>query len=243
MKSGQSIVPTGPDYRRHETTEDIRGAYKLYDRIELTTTTGIIDIEIEPEEGDGPAVLILSSDFGSITVRISADYFKRRDRVLRAVHTEIRSLTGSVTAEILLGHGGYTLVDTTTGVQTLSVMTYGVGRYDEQSNLTTLSKTGTQYIVLTSLEKPDVPIWNLRAEHHALGTASLDVTYPSAWLGEIHAVASPFGHVSVSGGGLKYTRRDRDSIIAYRGPSQVAREDLNLVEVVSEGTGSASFKC
>lgn len=239
MKAPVTFVPTGPEYERHEANANIDGAYKLYDRLELSSTTGTIDIEIDPQPGDQPAILLLSSDTGSITLRLSSEYLHRHHRAARAIRSEIRSLTGTVNAEILLGHGGYALVDTTTGSQVLSVMASGIGRHDEISNLMTYSKTGAQTVVVTSLDPAYEPLTNLRAEHHSFATGPLDIIYPAAWLGKVHAAAGLFGHINVQGDDLEYVKQGKSEIIAYRGPVK-GRQN---VEVISDGTGSVKFRC
>lgn len=196
-------------------------------------------MEVDPQPGDDPAVLILSSDIGSVTVRMTDGYLRRRKRAQRTIHTQIRSLTGSISAEILLGYGGSALVETTTGVQALSILTYGVGPGDNISSLTTTSGTGTQKVVLTSLESEHKRVSSIHGVHRSFGTASLDIVYSPSWVGQIHAAASPFGSVSVTGDNLKYTQKNIDNIVAYRGTGR----NLTLTEVISEGTGSASFKC
>lgn len=170
---------------------------------------------------------------------MSKDYRRRRNRARRTIHTEIRSLTGSVVADILLGNGGAALIDTTTGNQMVSVLTYDVGSHDDVSNLTTFSETGAQKLVLNSLESAYKYITNVRAEHHGFATAALDIDYPSNWLGEIRAHVSPLGLVDVQGDDLDFTKTGHREIIAHRGSS----EDMQRVEVISDGTGTASFKC
>ncbi|KAK5939375.1 hypothetical protein PMZ80_008679 [Knufia obscura] len=233
------FVPTGPEYERHEMFENIHAAYKLHDRLDLSTTTGAIDIEIDPQPGDQPAILILSSQTGSITLRLSSAYLHRRHKAARAIHTEIRSLTGSVTAEILLGHGSFALVDTGTGTQILSILASGMGRHDEISNLTTYSKTGAQRVTLTSLGPTSDSLTNLRAEHHSFATASLDITYPAVWSGKVRAAAFLSNHLSVKGKDLEYVKQDDLELVAYRGPVK----GRQTVEVISDGTGDLSFKC
>jgi len=233
------LIPTGPDHQHHETFQNINGAYKLYDRLELTTTTGTINIEIDPQPGDKPAQLLLSTDTGSIRVRLSSAYLHRRHRAARAIDTNIRSLTGTVNAEILLGHGGNASVDTSTGAQVLSVLTSGIGRHDEVSELKTYSKTGSQRLTLTSLHPESELLTNLRAEHHSFVTAQLDIVYPRVWLGKVHATASLPGHLAVSGSDLEYVKQGTSEITAYRGPVK----NRQTVDVVSHGTGNANFQC
>lgn len=142
-------------------------------------------------------------------------------------------------AEILLGNAGFARVDTAAGLQNLSVLTYGVGPEHETSNITTQSNSGPQKVVVSTLEPSYKPVSRLRALHHSFGTSSLDIVYPSAWLGEVHAAASLPGLVTVSGDDLRFTKQYENDITAYRGQDG----NLTLVEVISEGTGSASFKC
>lgn len=204
----------------------------------MTTNTGSINVEIDPQPGDKPAILFLSSDIGSVTVRIADAYLRRRHKARRTIYTEIHSLTGTIFAEILLGYGGCALVETTTGPQTLSIWTSGVGPDDEISNLTTTSGTGTQKITLTSLDSDRIPVSSIRGIHQSLATATLDIIYSPHWVGKVHAAASPFGVVSVIGDDLKYIEKDRDNVVAYRG----SERNLTLTEVISKGTGDASFR-
>lgn len=205
----------------------------------LTTTTGAIDIEIDPQPADHPAVLILSTAIGSITVRLSPTYRCQRRKVQRTIYTHIQSLTGNVVAEILLGNAGFARVDTAAGLQNLSVLTYGVGPEHETSNITTQSNSGPQKVVVSTLESSSKAVSRLRALHHSYGTSSLDIVYPSAWVGQVHAAASLPGLVSVRGDNLRFTKQCENDITAYRGEDG----NLTLVKVISEGTGSASFKC
>jgi len=233
------LIPTGPEYEVHQTTKKIRGSYKLYQKLELTTTTGAIDVEIDPQPGDLPAILTLASSTGRITLRLSSEYLNRQHRAARPIHTRIRSLTGTVDATILLGHGGYAFVDTSTGSQVLSIVSSGIGQHDELSNLTTHSRTGAQKVTFVSLDGAYEPITNLRAEHRSLATGSLDIVYPSVWLGKVHATASLLGHLGVQGDDLKFIKQAKHEIIAYRGPVK----NRQTVEVISDGTGRVNFKC
>lgn len=204
----------------------------------MTTTTGDINIEIDPQPGDDPAILFLSSDIGSVTVRLNDAFFRHRDKAQRTIFTEIHSLTGSICAEILLGHGGYAKIESTTGKQTLHILTSGVGPKDEVSNLTTTSGTGTQKVVLSSLDPERSAVSNIRGLHQSMATASLDIVYSPSWVGKVHAAVSPFGQVSVTGDDLNFAEQELDSIIAYRGSGR----NLTLTEVISKGTGNASFR-
>ena len=233
----QTLVPTGPTYRYHNPTGNIHGLYKLYDRIELSTTTGTIDVEIDPQDGDDPAVLFISSDIGSVTVRVNSEYIRRRGRTQRPIYTEIRSFTGSISAEILLGNGGMAFVDSTLGTQMLEILTYKVGGSGYVSNLTTSSTTGTQKIDVISLDQDHIT--DIRAEHRVTATGSMDITYPNTWLGEVHVISTPLGTVNVAGQNLDYKLNHKHEIIAHRGPAA----ERQKIEIICEGTGSAAFRC
>lgn len=234
-----TFAPTGPNYELHKMTGNINGRYKLYDRLELTTTTGTIDVEIEPDDGDRPAILILSTATGAINLRVSRDYVNRKHKARRTIFTNIKTLTGTVNADILVGHGGSASVKTNTGSQSLSIMTFGVGPKDAVSNLTTSSGTGSQQVALSSLDLPNAPITNLQANHHGLTTATLNIQYPAQWYGEIHAVSMPMGNVHVQGRDLVYTKNGEFEVIAHRGSYLNTR----TIKIVSEGTGSIQFSC
>lgn len=232
-------MPTGRVYERHLAIGSIDGSYKLYDRLDLSTTTGSINIEIDPQEGDLPAILSLSSDVGSVTLRVSQAYLRRRDRAQRTFQTTLSSITGTVNAEILLGHGGAAFVDTTFGSQSLSIIGQGLGPMDQISNLTTLSRTGSQKIIVTSLDPSPVHLTHLRSEHHVVGSASMDISYPSTWQGEVHAIGSPIGSIVVEGDGLEYKMSSNVEIIARRRYSNIT----TTVDIINDGTGSISFRC
>lgn len=211
----------------------------MYDRLDLSTATGSIDIEIDPQEGDLPAVLALSSNLGSITLRVSQAYLRRRRRAQRVFQTTISSLAGTVTAEILIGHGGSALVDTTFGSQSLSIIGQGLGPMDEISNLTTLSRTGVQRIIVTSINPASIPVAHLHSQHKVFGAASMDINYPSNWQGEVQAVAAPVGNLVVEGDGLEYRSGSDLEVVARRRYSNVT----TTVQIVNEGTGDIVFRC
>lgn len=207
--------------------------------MELTTTTGAIDVEIDPQPGDEPAYLLLASNTGRITLRMAPEFLTQKRVPSRAIFTEIRTVTGAVSAEILLGHGGYATVETVTGQQHLSILLYDVGPEDAVSNITTSSRTGQQRIVLQPLVQAIEPITNINAEHRGTATAALDIQYPAQWMGEIYGLASPLGNVEIEGSRLEFVRYSEHEKMAYRG-SDISR---HRVEAISIGTGSVSFMC
>lgn len=238
-RPSQTIVPIGSCYEKHETTNGITGSYKLQERIELTTTTGSIDVEVDPQSGDEPAYLVLASNTGRIRVRMAPTFLARRQVPSRAIFTEIRTVTGAISAEILLGHGGYADIETVTGQQHLSLLLYDVGPDDVASNITTSSRTGQQRIVVQPLVPSITPITNINAQHRGTATAALNLDYPRQWNGEIYALASPLGNVEIDGSQLEFTRYSEHEKMAYRGSAS----SRHRVDAISIGTGSVSFIC
>lgn len=211
----------------------------MQERVELTTTTGFIDVEIDPQPGAEPAYLLLASNTGRVKLRLSPAFLSKKQVPSRAIFTEIRTETGAVSAEILLGHGGYATVETVTGQQHLSVLLYDVGPEEAVSNITTSSRTGQQKIVLQPLVPSTEAITNIHAKHRGTATAALDIEYPSKWMGEIYALASPLGNVEIDGSELEFIRYTEHEKMAYRG----ADSSRHKVEAISIGTGSVSFMC
>lgn len=146
-------------------------------------------------------------------------------------------MTGSISADILLGDGGFAFVDSTLGTQVLNVLTYDVHLNGQTSNITTESTTGAQIINLQSMDGSFIT--DVHARHHTAATGSLEITYPSTWLGEVHVMSTILGRASLKGEDLDFTKEDENEIIAHRG-TPTGRQ---RVEVISDGTGTASFKC
>lgn len=209
----------------------------MYDRLELSSATGTIDIEIDPQPGDSPAYLVISSNVGGINIKVSPEYLSRRQRAHRPIYTEIRTFTGSISAEILLGNGGLAFVDSALGAQVLEVLTYDVHSRGESSNITTESSTGAQKVNVRSIDGSFIT--NVNARHHAAATGSLDITYPNTWLGEVHVMSTIIGRAILEGENLDYTRKDDHEAVAHRG----SPEGRHTIEVISDGTGIASFRC
>lgn len=225
---------------QHETHDDIKGCFELYDKLELSTTTGVIDIEIDLQPGNGTAELVLTSSTGAITLGISTSWWLRgKERTLRPIRTQIKTVTGNILSWILLGQGGHACIDSVTGKQNLRVHVYDASPDDEISELVTRSHVGDQVVALTNFGGLDTTISNLKAEHNSLATANLDLQYSQAWRGEIHAVSTATGKLEANGdAGLVFDKKEAHEVVAHKG-SNTRRQ---TIDVVSDGTGSACFK-
>lgn len=224
---------------QQETSKNIRGDFKLQDTLELSTTSGLIDITIDPQPGNTTAHLYLSSSTGAIKLGISDAWFRRRNRDQRSIYTEIKTVKGNVQARILLGNGGSAVVDSVTGEQDLKVYLYAADMSDKISDLTTQSYTGNQLVKLINFGGRDAAIYKLVAEHRSLGTANMDLQYSRAWKGEVHGTASAVARVEVMDDGeLSFDRNEQGEVLAHKG-KEVSR---NTIKLISEGTGLISFK-
>jgi len=164
---------------------------------------------------NGTAELILSSSTGNIKLDISDSWWMRgKERTLRSIRTEIKTVQGNVYGRILLGNGGYASVDSVSGAQDLRVFVYSAGANDAVSELITRSHIGDQVVALTHFGDQDSTISSLKAEHHSLGTSNLDLQYSHAWRGEVHAVTSAYGHLEVQGDTrLVFDKKDENEVL------------------------------
>lgn len=262
-----TYLPTNRTYERHETTSDITGGYRLYDKLSLSTTTGNIDIELDPqpvEDSSSPllnnnaAHLFLRSDTGTINLRLASSYISNPYRPTRPIIAEIRTATGQINAQLPLTHAGSLEITTTTGQQILSIYYidsdsdstaalnlhnnhHSASVLSSPSTLTTRSTTGSQHLTLQALNSHH-PITALTATHHSQATANLHILYPPTWHGIIDATttaAAPMTGLSVTGADLVYEVKDDHHIRARRGTE---RNDA-LVRISSDGTGKVEFRC
>lgn len=186
----------------------------MHDRLELSTTTGNIDIEIDPTPGNGTSELILTSSTGAIKVGISESWWRRKDRALRSIRTEIKTVQGNVYARVLLGDGGSASVYSVSGAQDLRIYVYNTDVSDNVAELITTSHIGDQLVAVTSFGSLDSTISSLKAQHSSLGTANVDLQYSHAWRGELHALVSDVGHLDVQGAArLVFDKKDVKEVL------------------------------
>ena len=239
----QSPIPSSwpepsREYRRHETSRSIDGTFQLYDVLDLETTSGSISITVNPQSGDKPAILRLSSSSGSINVRMgetSWNWGRHPHSVStnRTFETILTSKSGTVSGSVLHGNGGKTHASSKSGSINLTINTVGVSENDTISRLSTSSNSGSQSIIVRS----SGAVRGLEASHVVHGSGSMTVNYPSNWDGVVHAKSGGSGHVQVNGNNLEYQGGGRD-IWARRGTGE-----LKDIEVIGKGSGSVQFNC
>lgn len=236
-------IPTWPSpsrsYHRHETSSPITGTYQLYDLLDLATVSGSISVTVNPQAGDKPAVLRLSSTSGSIYVSMGETSW-RWDRLPlsvssnRTFETYISTASGAISGSILHGNGGRTDLRTRSASMTMEINALGVGKNDSVSRISTsTSGSGSQVIRVHSAGT----IRAIEGSHTMQGSGSLDITYGPQWEGVVHAKVRGSGSVNIDGTDLEFQGGGKD-VYAKRG-----KGDLKGVDVLGSGSGSIAFRC
>jgi hypothetical protein len=228
----------GREYHRHETSQSISGTFTFYDVLDLSTSSGSINIRLDPQPGDGPAVLRLRSQSGSVTVKLSDDYMKRLGKQNispRPWHTTIITTSGSVRIKIPITGGSTTSIDTNSASIGAVLYATNIGPGDAISTLSTSSDSGSQNIEVQSTLGTAV-VSNLAARHHSRGSASMKISYPQAWQGRLHASVGGSASVKVQGQGLQFSQHGDRETFAWRGEGQP-------MEVRCDGSGSIKVDC
>lgn len=154
----------------------------------------------------------------------------------RTFETSISTQSGSVSGSIVAGNGGATTIETTSGSIRLTVHVLDLGPKGKTSRLETVSGSGSQTLTVASSSSHDLR--NLEAMHLVKSSASLRVDYPRRWLGKLHMKSMGSGSMRASGSGLEFAEDGNREKYAWRGSG-----DLNEVELVLQGSGSARFSC
>lgn len=126
------------------------------------------------------------------------------------------------------------MVETTTGSQKLSILTFDAGFHDSPSNLSTSSHTGSQNILVTALNNK--PVTNLWTTHQSHFTGDLEVFYPPSWFGKL-GIRSAIGSFTVEGKDFMIDKNDKFQLNAHRGLAN------SSVSINSLGTGRVRFVC
>jgi hypothetical protein len=242
--SNEPWPPEKREHREHETSRSISGTYKLYDLLDLSTTSGSISVTVEVQPGNKPAVLRLASTDGSITVRMSSGggIFKKRfvsDSARgRVLQTEISSNAGSISGDIVFGNGGTAVVSSRAGSITLDIYAVGVSEYDGKALLSTSSNDGSQTLRVISDVTNTEPVRAIEASHTVRGSASMNIAYPADWEGMVHATGYGSGSLGASGRGLIVNKESSHELYGYRGSK--AGHNIEISEL---GSGSVRFTC
>ena len=187
----------------HVNSGSVRGSYPLYDVLDISTTSGSIDIEVEPKDADEdnvqPAVLRLSSKSGSVRASTSIVSVPARD-----YKTFLESLSGGVNAKIL--HGSRTSLRSLSGHIKADLYPYGHNNTRTDIN-TYCQSSSTDVTVHSSLSHPTDPIKKLYSDHQGL-SGSVDLRYPAQWQGAVQA-STLSGSIDLDWDGLRIIRDEK----------------------------------
>lgn len=191
-------------YKRKELSNSIRGTFELHDRLELATVSGAIDVQVNPQPGNGISELVLESMSGNIKLDFGESseswWTTKNDRSTRTVNIYIKTMSGNVSGRINLGTGSSATVKTTSGRQNLKVNVFEVDGNGGIGRLTTRSMSGNQKI---------------------------EVKGARGWRGTVHATSID-GKIVVRGdSGMVFDKQGEHEVVAHAG--NVADEDIHYV--------------
>jgi hypothetical protein len=242
--SEKSPIPAWPipkrEYRQHETSSSISGTFKLYDLLDLETTSGSVNINVETQAGDKPAVVRVRTQSGSVRINMGQTRWpwpsKPTDGNNRTFETSIATQSGSVSGSVLAGNGGLTTIETASGSIRLNFDVLAEGSNNATSRIETISQSGSQTISVAAASSGDLS--TLSALHLMRGSGSASISYPTSWIGKLHMQCMGSGSLRASGRGLQFAQDGNREKYAWRGHG-----DLKDVEIVSQASGSVNFRC
>lgn len=188
----------------HVNSGSVTGSYPLYDVLDISTTSGSIDIDVEPKDADEddvqPAILRLSSKSGSIRALTSTVSVPARD-----YQTTVNSLSGSIDATLL--HGSHTSLRSLNG--RINADLYPYGHNNSRTDINTHSQSGsTDLTVHPSLSHPTDPFKKLYSNHDSL-SGSLNLWYPAQWQGMVKG-STLSGSIHLDWEGLKVVKDEKE---------------------------------
>ncbi|KIW15334.1 hypothetical protein PV08_05380 [Exophiala spinifera] len=232
------------EHREHETSRSISGTYQLYDLLDLSTTSGSINVNIQVQSGDKPAVLRLATKSGSVHVRFSSGggFFSKpvipKISDQRPLMIDISTNTGSVSGDLVYGNGGSTTISTRSGSITLTMYSVGVSERDPVSNISTTTTTGSQTLKIMSPLASTEAVRAIQARHTVQGSGSMNIQYPQEWEGMVHIKVAGSGSVIASGRELNVQKESSRELYGYKGS-----KEGRTVDIFTSGSGSALFQC
>ncbi|KAF1816553.1 hypothetical protein P152DRAFT_446195 [Eremomyces bilateralis CBS 781.70] len=204
-------------------TGSVNGKYTLMDLLDIETTTGSVNIEVEPKDADehkNPASFKAFSRTGSIHVEYPKTGWSERSLSMSAVSAlhipnrdyavNVHSNVGSISGYYFFGSTArFTTQSGSISTTLLPVLPPSSQAHEADMELKTWTKSGHQNahlanpIALSSNgEHSPVEKWrNIRSKHETL-TGSISLHYPSSWEGTLKATTT-FGSVQVLGDGIR----------------------------------------
>ncbi|KAF1935298.1 hypothetical protein EJ02DRAFT_439344 [Clathrospora elynae] len=193
----------------------INGKYTLYNLLSVKTISGSVNIDIEPKEAavaDGtssnnPAIFMVDSQSGSIRTDFLRKHIPSRD-----YQTYINTTVGSIDATLI--HGSRTEINSLAGAVTADLLPFiffsnKPGVTSSPSELHTNTHSGqTKLILRSSYKAKNVPMTTLVSSHKST-EGVLDVTYPEEWTGYLDGT-SLSGALHLQGKGMKLIQENAE---------------------------------
>jgi hypothetical protein len=199
-RSRETIIDTG--------SGSIQGTYSLYDLLSISSSSGSINVNIEPKDASSssskPARLRIITSSGSIQAYVP---FLSASLPNRTYETDISSTSGSIDATLF--HGKRTSLHTSSGRISASLSPYGPNT--SRSDLDVHTMAGSIDVAIEpSLSDPSAPLRLFYASYRA-GSASLRLRYPAQWEGVIEGRTGT-GSMRINWGGLQIVRDDKSFV-------------------------------
>jgi hypothetical protein len=190
-------------------SSSLQGHFKLYDLLSIISTSGSIDVTIEPQEADKehpkPAELIISSQSGRVQLNSVPS------PPLREYITSVSSKDGMIQGSLI--HGSKTIVGSHSGRIQLGLLPY-IFKGFSSSTLNVHSQSGSQRI---SVHSPVGGYLDGMTSIHTSQSGSMELNYPQDWRGQISGQTSS-GSIEVKGDGVhiieqgpRYVRAEKDN--------------------------------
>lgn len=230
-------------------SQSVEGRLPLYDLLHISTTSGSIDVIIDPQPAhpdhqDKPARLVIQSRSGSIKVIYSTSPAQspsgQSTLPLRPYEVLVRGGSGVVEGRFVLS----TEIGIYSQSGSIKATIVPVIHSDHvNGSLITDSTSGSQDITITEPIFPSDPrtekghqaatgddyqasmnhagqSGQYAKAHHASGSGSLKMIYPASWAGTVSANSRGSGSIKLEGRGLQETSRGRGHATAFRKPTQ-----------------------
>ena len=189
----------------------VSGTYPLYDLLKITTHSGSISVDVDPQEASRskpkPAVLELHSMSGRVSVNTPMLAATNKSAMASTIpsrdyQTQISSGSGGLHATLI--HGSRTTMTSSAGSVTAALSPQGPP--EEESYLYTKTQSGsTDIAVLPSISHPGKPMRQFYGDYRYL-SGSLKIRYPEEWEGKVDG-QTVTGSISVEWPGLRIVRR------------------------------------
>ncbi|KAF9690748.1 hypothetical protein EKO04_010934 [Ascochyta lentis] len=183
--------------RLKTTSGSISGKYALSNLLAIDTKTGSVNIDVKPMSAaaveSGPAVFRANSHSGSMRIDFECKRIPERDYQMY-LNTTVGSIDGTFI------HGSKTEINSVAGSVTADVLPFKSGAYP--STLDTSTHSGQMNVTLrTPYKAKGVPMTGLVSTHKSV-SGGMGLKYPKEWQGNIDGT-SLSGELHLQGNELK----------------------------------------